>query len=142
MERSGNVAPLAKGKLLKTALLLPKSPKKVMLLNSMVFLCLYLNCVQHRRTLPPENSLFLWLLRHPSAFTCLLPTQPPHCGPPSWNLLFLHSNSWKEGKGLGLPPSFSSLSILASKLIIYSWALNTSCLLIIPKFLSHPLTST
>lgn len=57
------------------------------------------------------------------------------------SVLFLHSNSWNIPRACTSTPSLF-LPILSSELIIQTWALNTSCLLIIPKFISHPQTST
>lgn len=41
--------------------------------NGFSVFILFLSCTQQSWTLPPENTLFFWLLRHPSVLTCLLP---------------------------------------------------------------------
>lgn len=131
--------PWPKGKLPRTAVLLP-TPKTFTLPNPMISHCLYLISQlcstqmdtpiwKHSVLLASQASLRLDLpsaylaISCQSSFPALIPGIP-------------------QARGASPLPSFSSLSILSPKLITQSWALNTSCLLIIPRFLSHLQTSS
>lgn len=107
--------------------------------NGFSVFILFLSCIQHSWTHPPENILFFWLLCHPSILTCLLPTWPTLRSLPGWHLLFISTLNLEMPPGLGPLPSFS-FSLLSPQVTIQHWASN--CILVIPKFMSHPQTST
>lgn len=136
-ERSWNFTPLAKGTLLKTAILsstwsaLAKVSKNLPVGQST-------DSSLSSRTQLHSTQLDTPAWRHspplaftdPFVLTCLLPTCPPLLSPPGWHLFYvstLHP---------GIPLWSSTLLLLFFFFfnIIQSWALNTSCMLIIPKF--------
>lgn len=130
----------------ETALLLLRSPQTFVWLNPMVSRSSFhfsaaFNTVGHSH-LKRFRCLFFWLLRYPSGSTCLLPTWSPLLSFPGWPLLFTSILNLGIPPGRGPLPSSSSLPILSPQLVIHTWVLNTSCMLIIPKFTSHPQTST
>lgn len=124
---SWNLAPSAKGKLLKMLFSCQNHQKPL------VSLCLYLISQLHSTQMDTPTEIHSVLLASTASLCLDLPST------------YLASSSTLTpgiSPGLVQLSSLSSLSILSSELIIQTWTLNTSCLLIIPKFISHPQTST